>query len=438
MEELAYRVRQSGADRKWDELSRLLQNNSEMFDTEGHRRKLVVFSEHRDTLNYLNERTSGLLGRPEAIVTIHGGMGREERRKAQNAFTQDKEVEILIATDAASEGINLQRAHLMVNYDLPWNPNRLEQRFGRIHRIGQTEVCHLWNLVAKGTREGEVYLRLLEKLDQERQALGGQVFDILGQLTFDNRPLRELLLEAVRYGDRPEVRARLYQIVEKAFDHDQIRKLIEERALTADTMDASKVRAIREDMERAEARRLQPHFIATFFSEAFKRLGGKTHDREPKRFEITNVPAIIRNRDRAIGHGSPVMIRYERITFEKDLIAMPGKALADFVCPGHPLLDATIDLTLERNRDLLRRGAVLVDETDPGDEPRVLVFLEHSIQDARKAAGGQRRIVSKQMQFCRNQMQESRLSQESRDTRRRLHHIPSGRPATLPISIIAP
>jgi SNF2 family DNA or RNA helicase len=153
LEKLAYRVRQSGADRKWDELSRLLQNNSEMFDTEGHRRKLVVFSEHRDTLNYLNERTSGLLGRPEAIVTIHGGMGREERRKAQNAFTQDKEVEILIATDAASEGINLQRAHLMVNYDLPWNPNRLEQRFGRIHRIGQTEVCHLWNLVAKGTRQ---------------------------------------------------------------------------------------------------------------------------------------------------------------------------------------------------------------------------------------------------------------------------------------------
>jgi superfamily II DNA or RNA helicase len=399
LEELAYRVRQSGTDRKWDELSRLLQNNSEMFDAHGHRRKLVVFTEHRDTLNYLIERITSLIGRPEAVVVIHGGMGREERRKNQDAFTQDKEVEILVATDAASEGINLQRAHLMVNYDLPWNPNRLEQRFGRIHRIGQTEVCHLWNLVAKGTREGEVYERLLEKLEQERKALGGQVFDILGQLTFDNRSLRELLLEAVRYGDRPEVRARLHQVVEQTFDRENLRKLIEERALTGDTMDASKVRAIREDMERAEARRLQPHFIATFFDEAFKQLGGKIHDREPKRFEITNVPAIIRNRDRAIGHGSPVMIRYERITFEKELIAVPGKALADFVCPGHPLLDSTIDLTLERNRDLLRRGAVLVDETDPGDEPRVLVFLEHSIQDARPVAGGQRRIVSKQMQF---------------------------------------
>ena len=168
LERVALRVRQSGADRKWDELSRLLQNNSAMFDADGHRRKLVIFTEHRDTLNYLSERIRALVGRPEAVVIIHGGIGREERRKAQEAFTHDKEVEILLATDAAGEGINLQRAHLMVNYDLPWNPNRLEQRFGRIHRIGQTEVCHLWNLVAKDTREGEVYLRLLEKLDAER------------------------------------------------------------------------------------------------------------------------------------------------------------------------------------------------------------------------------------------------------------------------------
>ncbi len=144
-----------------------------MFDAHGHRRKLVIFTEHRDTLNYLIDRIGGLIGKPDAIVTIHGGMGREERRKAQELFTQDKTVEVLVATDAAGEGINLQRAHLMVNYDLPWNPNRLEQRFGRIHRIGQTEVCHLWNLVAEETREGEVWKRLLEKLEEERQALGG-------------------------------------------------------------------------------------------------------------------------------------------------------------------------------------------------------------------------------------------------------------------------
>ena len=124
------------------------------------RQKLVIFTEHRDTLSYLESRITTLLGRKEAVVVIHGGMGREERMKAQESFRHDPEVQVLVATDAAGEGINLQRAHLMVNYDLPWNPNRIEQRFGRIHRIGQTEVCHLWNLVAEETREGDVYRTL--------------------------------------------------------------------------------------------------------------------------------------------------------------------------------------------------------------------------------------------------------------------------------------
>src|SRR3546814_242235 len=215
-----------------------------------------------------------LLGRQEAIVTIHGGIGREERLKAQEAFKHDPQVQVLLATDAAGEGINLQRAHLMVNYDLPWNPNRLEQRFGRIHRIGQTEVCHLWNRVADETREGDVYRRLLEKLEQARQALGGQVFDVLGKLQFEGRPLRELLIDAIRYGEQPEVRARLSRVVANAFDRTQIQDLLEERALAHDAMDASRVHRIREDMERAEARRLQPHYIESFFLEAFQRLGG--------------------------------------------------------------------------------------------------------------------------------------------------------------------
>lgn len=399
LEACAHRVRQSGTDRKWDELSRLLQNNTEMFDAQGHRRKLVIFTEHRDTLNYLCDKIQALIGRPEAVVTIHGGVGREERRKAQEAFTHDGDVQILIATDAAGEGINLQRAHLMVNYDLPWNPNRLEQRFGRIHRIGQTEVCHLWNLVAMDTREGEVYHRLLDKLDEERKALGGQVFDVLGQVMFNDHSLRELLLEAIRYGDQPEVKARLNEVVDSALDRDHLRELIEGRALTHESMDISKVRQIREEMERADARRLQPHFIASFFIEAFRLLGGTIHEREPKRFEIRHVPAVIRNRDREIGRGEAVLQRYERITFEKDLISVPGKPMAAFVCPGHPLLDATLDLIIERYRDLLKRGAVLVDETDEGDQVRALLYLDHSIQDARTDRAGNRRIVSRRLQF---------------------------------------
>jgi superfamily II DNA or RNA helicase len=399
LEELARQVRRGNTDRKWEELRQLLEDNPEMFDAHGNRRKLIVFTEHRDTLEYLTQQIRTLLGRDEAVVTIHGGVGREERRRAQELFTQDKDVQVLIATDAAGEGINLQRGHLMVNYDLPWNPNRLEQRFGRIHRIGQTEVCHLWNLVATETREGAVYSRLLEKLDEEREALGGQVFDVLGRVAFDNRPLRELLLEAVRYGDQPEVRARLTQVVDRALNRDHIRRLLEERALACDTMDVRRVQAIREDMERAEARRLQPHYISSFFCDAFQRLGGSIREREPDRFEISHVPAVIRSRDRQIGTGDPVLSRYERITFEKPLITVPGRPLAAFVCPGHPLLDATLDLTLERHRDLLKRGAVLVDPNDSSDQVRALVYLEHSIQDARTDRSGQRRIISRQMHF---------------------------------------
>ena len=419
LEALALEVRRSGTDTKWRELASLL---GEIFTVGGltsriaepdapygageipqpipsPRQKLVVFTEHRDTLGYLHDRVTSMLGRAGSVVTIHGGVGREDRLKAQEAFRHDPQVQVLLATDAAGEGINLQRAHLMVNYDLPWNPNRLEQRFGRIHRIGQTEVCHLWNLVADETREGDVYRKLLEKLEQARQALGGQVFDVLGKLHFAGRPLRELMVEAIRYGEQPEVRARLATAVDHALDRGRLQDLLEERALAHDAMDASRVQRIREDMVRAEARRLQPHYVESFFREAFQRLGGAARQREARRYEITHVPAPVRNRDRLIGIGEPVLPRYERIAFEKSLVAPQGQPPAAFVCPGHPLLDAVIDLTLERHRDLLKRGAVLVDERDEGDKPRVLFYLEHAIQDASLTRSGDRRIVSKRMLY---------------------------------------
>ena len=419
LEGLAQTVRRAGEDRKWKELASLL---SEIFTpaalagrvgeseltyggheipkpTPSAKQKLVVFTEHKDTLFYLQNRTQTILGRQEAVVVIHGSMGREERLRTQEAFKHDPDVQVLIATDAAGEGINLQRAHLMVNYDLPWNPNRLEQRFGRIHRIGQTEVCHLWNLVAEETREGDVYRKLLEKLEAARKALGGQVFDVLGKVHFEGNPLRELLIEAIRYGERPEVRARLTQAVEGAFDRSQIQDLIEEKALTQDSMDVSSVQRVREDLERAEARRLQPHYIESFFLESFRRLGGTIRQREPKRYEITHVPAPVRNRDRLIGVGEPVLARYERIAFQKDLIAQQGQPLAAFVCPGHPLLDAALDLTLERHRDLLRRGTVLIDEQDSGTEPRLLFYLEHAIQDGSLTPSGDRRVISRRMLY---------------------------------------
>ena len=385
-------------------MSKLLQGEGdasaagELFDPQGYRRKLIIFTEHRDTLNYLTDRIRTLIGRPEAVVTIQGNMGREDRRKAQEAFTQDPNVLILVATDAAGEGINLQRAHLMVNYDLPWNPNRVEQRFGRIHRIGQTEVCHLWNLVASETREGEVFNRLLQKLEQQRESLGGAVFDVLGKC-FAETSLRKLLIEAIRIGESPEAKARLTKVIDDALDLEHLRELIEDSALTHGAIDTTRLKDIREEMERAEAYRLQPHFIASFFREAFAHLGGRLRERESKRYEITRVPAAIRRRDRIIGVGEPVLERYERITFEKDLISVAGKPLAAFVCPGHPLLSATLDLILEHHRDLLKRGAVLVDPHAHNDKVRVLFYLEHAIQDGRVLRDGKRWVVSRQMQF---------------------------------------
>jgi len=188
-------------------------------------------------------------------------------------------------------------------------------------------------------------------------------------------------------------------VLADAFDRSQLQDLLEERALAHDAMDASRVYRIREEMERAEARRLQPHYIESFFLEAFQRLGGTAKQREPRRYEVTHVPAPVRNRDRLIGIGEPVLPRYERIAFEKSLVAPQGQPLAAFVCPGHPLLDATIDLTLERHRDLLRRGTVLVDERDPGAEPRMLFYLEHAIQDASVTRSGERRVVSRRMLY---------------------------------------
>lgn len=399
LEQMANAVRMSGEDRKWDELSHLLQDEKNMFSPEGQREKLIIFTEHRDTLRYLSDKIRNLFGSDESVVAIHGGMLRDERRKVEELFKQDKEVRILIATDAAGEGINLQRAHLMVNYDLPWNPNRLEQRFGRIHRIGQTEVCHLWNLVSKETREGMVFQRLFEKLEEEREALGGKVFDILGKMTFDNRPLRDLLIEAVRYGNDPEVRARLWQVVDHSLDQQKLRELLDQRALTDDTMDIHRVMAIREDMERIEAHKLQPHFIEAFFVEAFRSVGGQIRPRESGRYEILSVPFAVRNRDMQIGFGEPVLQRYERVCFDKSVCNLTGQPTADLICPGHPLLEATIDLIRERNADVLKRGTIFVDESDDSDQARLLFYIEDCIQDGVVLQDGTKRVISKQVHF---------------------------------------
>lgn len=397
LEELARRLVSRGVDRKWTELSGLMSEQEQMFDAGGNRRKLIIFTEHRDTMNYLVDRLRTFLGSNEAVVAISGAVGRDERRAIQQTFTQDRDCLVLVATDAAGEGINLQRAHLVINYDLPWNPNRIEQRFGRVHRIGQEEVCHMWNLVAEETREAQVYLRLLDKIEEQRRAYKGQVFDVLGA-ALPATELRALLIEAIRYGDQPEVRARLFEVIDARIG-DGLGQLIAEQALSTEVMARAEVDRIRHYMEELQARRLQPHYISSFFRAAFEHFGGTLKETEPGRFEVTRVPESVRRRDREIGEGAPVPPRYERITFEKDRLRADGAPLAELVAPGHPLLSAVIDLIGERHRHVLTQGAMLVDDSDESETIRVLVMLEHAIANARPTKTAPFTTVSRRFEF---------------------------------------
>ncbi len=400
LEYQALSVVQSGNDKKWEELSHLLQDRPEMYTTGGNRRKLIIFTEHKDTLNYLVGRIGGMLGNPEAVITIHGGVNRDDRRKAQEEFRNNPDVLVLVATDAAGEGVNLQNANLMVNYDLPWNPNRLEQRFGRIHRIGQTEVCHLWNLIAKETREGDVFQKLFDKLEVEKKALGGKVFDILGE-AFENRSLKDLLIEAIRYGESPEVQAKLNQVIEGALDTDHLKEILRRNALVEQHMSLESLYAVKEQMEKAEARKLQPYFIRAFFTEAFQGLNGEMRPRESGRFEVRHVPAAIRERDRVIGENrTPVLKKYGRICFEKEKVRIHGKPMADLIHPGHPLMHSTTDLILSEHRSKLKQGAVLVDPNNDGVEPRILFMVDHSVREAQTESNRDHpRVASRRLQF---------------------------------------
>ena len=383
---LAARVRRSGTDRKWDELSSILQSEH-MTAPDGTPQKIIVFTEHRDTLEYLRRRVVGLLGEPDRVVVIHGGVRREDRRRRQDAFVNIPEVQVMVATDAAGEGVNLQRANLMVNYDLPWNPNRIEQRFGRIHRIGQTEVCHLWNLVAYRTREGAVFARLLEKIEEQRRALGQQVYDVLGD-SFIDRSLRDLLIQAIRYGDSPEVRDRQTQVIDRDIGA-RIEELVNERGLVLGAFPGLDVQEIRDDMERARLRKLQPGFISAFFIEALRRLGGRISERERGRFEITRVPAVVRTREREIQVRAELQPRYERVTFHRDLVDHDSRARARLLAVGHPLLGAVTGTVLDQHGALLQRGALLVDPHARDDRLRGLMQIVHDVED------GTGRVVSR-------------------------------------------
>ena len=395
LEDLARTLRSSGVDRKWNELRSILQNDQ--FHSGEEPRKIIIFTEHKDTLSYLVERITTLLGNDDMVAVIHGGVNRDTRRRVQEAFRNDPTTRILVATDAAGEGVNLQRANLMVNYDIPWNPNRIEQRFGRIHRIGQTQICYLWNLVANETREGRVFERLFEKIEEQRKVYGDQIYDCLGDAQI-NRALQELLIKAIQDETDPKLQGWVHEVIDAEIGV-RLQAVLNERALADNVLDESSIHGIKHQMELALARKLQPGFIESFVRASLDDVGGRMTAREAQRFQISRVPAEVRSRQREILAGGHIQTEYERITFDKDGVVVDGNVLrADLICPGHPLLSGLVSTIHDKYADTLSSGVTLVDETDFSLRVRILVALEHSVSDGR-LEHGQRKVISRRFQF---------------------------------------
>ena len=267
-------------EQKYTELKKLLTSQGVI---EGE--KLVIFTEHKDTLLYLQERLSN---NGYHVAIIHGGMSVDERRESQCRF-MTPDIQILICTDAAGEGINLQFCRLLINWDIPWNPNRLEQRMGRIHRYGQKSDVIVFNMVAGNTREGVVLEKLLTKLDIIREQLGDdRVYDVI-QDVLKGISLNSII-SSVLNGQENE----LDIFVDR--NTDELGNLFQEsinnknNEIAHSTVDYKDARQLKDD---SDEKRLQPIYIRLFFERAFKHLGGQFREIADNIFQITYIPDII-------------------------------------------------------------------------------------------------------------------------------------------------
>ena len=290
--------------------------------------KVVIFTEYRDTLDYLETLVKE---HGWEYARIHGGMTMPARQESQHRF-EEPGARILLATDAAGEGLNLHwSCHLMINYELPWNPNRIEQRIGRLHRYGQKRDVKVYNLFVTNTREDQILQRLLERLDQIETDLPGDLYNVLGTLLQDV-DLKDLIMQTLAENQSPEItaeqaaraaeeRAKMLQHVEqdllmdvRRYDHESTLKLFR---------DVRKASATTTDLEKfAKA------FLLTHGAKI--RTTGK-----PKIFKITNVPPVLQREG--------VRSSYEHVTFDKDIAKRTRPEEVDFIAFGHPLFDAIID-----------------------------------------------------------------------------------------------
>ena len=352
------RVRESGRDSKLVALRECVQR-SEFEELKDGRGKLLIFTEHRDTLNYLREHLEAW---GYSTCQIHGGMNPRERKQAQEDFRTSRQ--ICVATEAAGEGINLQFCHLMINYDLPWNPTRLEQRLGRIHRIGQSRDVHAFNFVATSSEggqpviEGRILERLLTKLDRMRTALGDRVFDVVGEVLSLNKVNLPDMLREVAYDPR---RLDDYLDVIDRIDPDLLGRYEEATgiALARGHVDFS---AFAQANLEAEERRLMPRYVESHFLNAAKAVGLRVEARADGLWRVEHVRADLRSeRLEAVRRLGAPDASYRKLTFYKGHLEQDRHLDAVLLGPGHSLY-ATVDEKLrELLRDLVGQTAVYID-----------------------------------------------------------------------------
>ncbi len=377
LEDNAQRIIESEEEIKLQELKKALDE----LNAKHPNAKILIFTEYFDTLEYLAQKVEAW---GFSVSVIHGKMPHEKRMETQRTF--ENETQILIATEAAGEGINLQFCYLMINYDLPWNPNRLEQRMGRIHRYGQKKEVHVINLVAADTREGAVFTRLFEKLETIREVLGkDRVYDVIGEL-FPKRNLAQLMLEAAA---STRNHAQLLEEIDTALDAEQVNffKNFHEDTLVSPYINLPQVNELQ---QKAREHGLIPEYTREFFRKTFETLNRTLHKRQDGLFKIERVPSQIakisedlqfRQMYPALTHGS-----YSKVTFDKAHAAVDPAA--EFISFGHPLFEATVRYAEQTYAEALKTGACF--EDPDGIYNGIIVFYEGEIRDGAGNITGKR------------------------------------------------
>lgn len=355
-----------------------LRETMERLSKEYPNKKILIFTESKDTLDYLEKKIRAW---GYSVNTIHGGMRLEERVRAESVFKN--ETQVMVATEAAGEGINLQFCHLMINYDIPWNPNRLEQRMGRIHRYGQTLEVFVFNMVAEDTREGRVLVRLFEKLEEIKIALqSDKVLDVISEVLYGTN-LSQLLLEAA--ASARDINEILKEIDIKV-DEDYISKVKENLGESLATRYIDYTR-LKEMAEKARENRLIPEYTEAFFKKALLKAGGRVKERKDEFMAVEFIPFEIRaiaNEDSFKRRFGSLLRAYPKVTFDKDVgFRNPD---AEFVSFGHPLFEAVLDWVERELSQELQRGAVFIDPD--GNLDGFIVFYEGEVRDGTGSTAG--------------------------------------------------